>query len=90
MIADAALYYQTSMGAQFALLGIRTIQVGHEIYEDILIRNQLAPSVTSAEGLTCELKALSSDYKQPSQEVIFDGLGICSDWLTRLEDALIN
>lgn len=90
VIADAALYYQTSMGAQFALLGIRTIQVGHEIYEDILIRNQLAPSVTSTEGLTCELKALSSDYKQPSQEVIFDGLGIRSDWLTRLEDALIN
>lgn len=88
VLADAALYYQTSMGAQFALLDIPTIQVGHETYEDILIRNQLAPSVTSSEELTCELRALSQARQMPAQEVIFEGLGIRSDWLKRLEDAL--
>jgi hypothetical protein len=88
VLADAALYYQTSMGAQFALLDIPTIQVGHETYADILIRNQLAPSVTSSEGLTCELRALSQSRQKPSQEVIFEGLGIRNDWLERLKDAL--
>lgn len=88
VIADAALYYQTSMGAQFALLGIPTIQVGHETYEDILIRNQLAASVTTSEGFAREINALSQSKEMPSQEVIFEGLGIRKDWLVLLEEAL--
>lgn len=49
ILADVAFYYQTSMAAQFIFSGIPTVQVGHETYDDILVRNQLAPTVTNSE-----------------------------------------
>lgn len=33
LLADIALYYQTSMSALFALAKIPTVQIGHEVYE---------------------------------------------------------
>ena len=46
VLADAALYWQTSMGPLWALAGIPAIQVGHETFEDILVRNRWAPSIS--------------------------------------------
>ena len=46
LIADSALYYQTSMGPLFALAGIPSIQVGHKVYEDILVKEGLCYVVT--------------------------------------------
>ncbi len=48
-MADAAFYYQTSMGPQFVLAGIPTVQIAHETYQDILVKNKLSPSVTDVE-----------------------------------------
>lgn len=85
VVADAMLYYQTSMGPQFVLAGIPTIQVGHEVYEDILVRNGLCHTATTPEALTVAL----TDLEAPSNETqILDGLGISPDWADRLEAAL--
>lgn len=37
VMAEGALYYQTSMGPLFALAKIPTIQIGHETYNDLLV-----------------------------------------------------
>lgn len=87
-IADRALYYQTSMGPQFVLAGIPTIQVGHETFEDILVRNQLSPSVTDVDQLINVVDGLTHQKKEIPQEVIFEGLGIKSNWLPTLEKAI--
>lgn len=88
VIADAALYYQTSMGPQFALIGIPTIQVAHETYEDILVRNKLAPSVTNGDRFAEEVKSLSEEKEKPSEALIHKSLGIKENWDEVLERAL--
>ncbi len=88
IVADAALYYQTSMGPQFVLAGIPTLQVGHETYHDILVRNHLSPSVTSAEELKPTVIRTLEQFSTPQQKVILEGLGIRSDWLETLKTFL--
>ncbi len=83
-LADGALYYQTSMGPQFVLAGIPTIQIGHETYEDILVKNRLSPSVTSVDQLISVIDDLAHQKREISQKVIYEGLGIKSDWLLTL------
>jgi hypothetical protein len=51
VVADGALYHQTSMNAQFALLeDVVTVQVAHKTFEDSLIRIGF-PSVTTSAQL---------------------------------------
>ncbi len=59
MLADAAFYYQTSMGPQFILGGIPTVQIGQQTYEDILVRNHLVDSAASGEKLVQAIRNLS-------------------------------
>jgi hypothetical protein len=87
-IADGALYYQTSMGPQFVLAGIPTIQVAHETFEDILVRNQLIPSATNLDQFITVINNLTYQQKEISQEIILEGLGIKSNWLSTLEQAI--
>jgi hypothetical protein len=86
IVADAAMYYQTSMGPQFALAGIPTIQVGHETFEDILVKADLCPSVTDGERLLKEINQL--DRVDIDREAIYRGLGIKADWFQRLKAAI--
>jgi hypothetical protein len=76
------------MGPQFVLAGIPTIQVGHETFEDILIRNQLSPSVTDVGQFISVIGGLTHQKKEISREVILKGLGIKTDWLPTLEKAI--
>jgi len=85
ILADAALYYQTSMGPQLILAGIPAIQVGHETYRDILVRNCLARSVTNKEDF---VKAVTSFEKPPNRDKLLEDLGVCSDWALRLRSAI--
>jgi hypothetical protein len=85
ILADAAFYYQTSMGPQFVLGGIPAIQIGHETYEDILVRNHLAPSVTTAEGFIQAIDNLDKKSQTPQKDLL-NSLGISQDWLQALED----
>lgn len=88
VLADGALYYQTSMGPQFVLAGIPTTQIGHETYEDVLIKNHLAHSVTQVD----QFIHMSNRCKYPPQampqEDIMEHLGIRPDWLHRLHTAI--
>ena len=87
-IADGALYYQTSMGPQFVLAGIPTIQVGHETFEDILVRNQLCSSVTNVDQFISVMEGLTHQKKEIPRGVILEGLGIKANWLQTLEEAI--
>ncbi len=87
VLADAAFYYQTSMGPQFVLEGIPTVQIGHETYEDILVRNHLAPTVTNAEGFAQVIGTLEKMNKMPQQDLL-SSLGIKEDWPKVLENVI--
>lgn len=80
-LADAAFYYQTSMGPLFSLCGILPIQIGHETYEDVLVRNKLCQSITNKEQF---LKVLDSDLQgaltSEKEREIKESLGIRENW----------
>jgi hypothetical protein len=87
VLADAALYYQTSMCLQFILEGIPTIQIGHETYEDILVKNNLASTVTNAREFVRVVKILEEIGIMPQKDLMCS-LGIKQDWANRLEDII--
>lgn len=88
VVADGLLYYQTSMGPQFVLAGIPTIQVGHKIYKDILVTNDLCSTATDANQLVSAISNLQPDKEIETTQTIKKGLGIRSDWADRLEKAI--
>lgn len=88
IIADAAFYYQTSMGPQFILAGIPCIQIGHETYEDVLIRNGLAPSVTNAVDFAKIINSLNVESEKPPKDLVLKGLGIREDWANILDNSI--
>lgn len=91
VVAEGAFYYQTSMGPQFVLAGIPVVQIGHETYEDVLVRNQLCSSVTQPEQLEKVIVDLQKNRKKEfDQKVILDGLGIKQNWLNLLQNLIVN
>ena len=75
------------MAPQFALAGIPAIQVGHDTYPDILIRNNLAPSVSHKEKF---LEAVKACAKPPTTNgKLLADLGISPHWLAHLKSALV-
>lgn len=89
VVADGMLYYQTSMGPQFVLAGIPTIQVGHNTYEDILVKKGLCSVARNVNGLLNALTHLQRDGKlNQTMRAIRQGLGINSDWADRLEHTI--
>jgi hypothetical protein len=90
IVADAILYYQTSMGPQFALAGIPTVQVGHEVYRDILVENQLCAIATDADQFIEAIEQLQRGGQNQSADVgvIQQRLGLQPDWANRLENAI--
>jgi hypothetical protein len=87
VLADGMLYYQTSMGPQFVLAGLPVIQVGHERYEDVLVKNGLCAVATNPREWHKALADLMSK-KAGSAEAVKQGLGLCSDWAERLAVAI--
>lgn len=85
-VADLALYYQTTANAKFMLAGIPTIQVGHETFLDILVKNGCCPSVTTAEQFKEVLK--SNIKMEPDVAKIYQLLGVQPDWRERFVAAL--
>lgn len=88
VLADGALYYQTSMGPQFVLAGIPAVQVGHEKFADILVRNELVPSVTDAGQFISAINGITRQKNEIPRAVILEGLGIKPNWLQTLKEAL--
>lgn len=89
--ADAALYYQTSMGPLLALAGVPLIQVGHTVYEDILVREGLCATVTTPTDLFRAVSAISSlPVTEDRRKSIHRALGIRADWVQRLTSSLMR
>ncbi len=84
VLADGALYYQTSMGPQFVLAGIPTAQIGHETYEDVLIRSKLIDSVTNPQQLLSLLHMFQHNSLKNQNEVIMHALGVNPNWAETL------
>ncbi len=85
VIADGALYYQTSMGPLFALAGIPTIQVGHKTFEDVLVRGKLCSTATTAfdfDKAVAVMKPVDVTEKKKTQ--LYQSLGIKEDWFKNL------
>lgn len=64
------------------------MQIGHEIYEDILVRNGLCPSITQVDQLLGVIENLNKQQGEIPKELIFKGLGIKEDWLQNLKTAI--
>jgi len=89
IMADGALYYQTSMGPLFALSGIPTVQVAHETYPDLLVRAGLTPSVTNAADFVDAVMVINPvPLSEEKKGKIMESLGIKKDWIERLERAI--
>lgn len=84
VLADAILYYQTSAAPQFVLAGIATLQVGHNTFEDLLIKNGVASSLTAPETFAKSLISLEVNSEECSIERVYDALGVRKDWSDRL------
>lgn len=95
IVADAVLYYQTSMSPQFALLEIPTIQVGHEIYQDILVKYNLCYTATNTTELAASLTKMkeknnSFDEIQRHKQLIYEAIGYTPDWPNNLRRIIFN
>lgn len=88
VMADAAFYYQTSMGPQLVLAGIPTIQIGHETYQDILVKNHLIPSVTDFRKFLDVIENLVLVKKEIAREKILESLGTKKNWLQVLKQTI--
>lgn len=87
-IADCALYYQTSMAAQFILAGIPTIQVGHETYEDVLIKNKLISSIISTDSFIETIAKGNYKGNESDLDFLMGHLGIRHDYQIALLEAI--
>lgn len=91
VIADGALYYQTSMGPQFALAGIPMLQVGHNTYEDVMVRSGLCPSVTNREDfMEAIAKMQPAVVTEEQRQSIYKSIGIRADWFEIFKQALLD
>ena len=95
IVADAALYYQTSMAPQFALLGLPTMQVGHEVYEDILVKFKLCYVATDpiefASGLTeMKKKTESSEKIEGRKQLIYNAIGYTPNWSNNIHRFIVE
>lgn len=88
VIADCALYYQTSMAAQFALAGIPTIQIGHDTYEDILVKNKAVLSVITTDTFIETIVKGSYESSQNDLKSLIEYLGIRRDYAAALMEAI--
>lgn len=88
VVADAMLYYQTSMAPGFVLAGIPTIQVGHKPFRDILVKQDLCFVATNTDGLLNSLIRSQEPKESESGQSVRKGLGIETAWADRLERAI--
>ncbi len=94
VVADGVLYYQTSMAPQFALIGLPIIQIGHEIYEDILVKHNLCKTATNSIELLNGLKILKEKshlFNEIQQkQLIYDAIGYRSNWSQNLRNIILD
>ncbi|CAF0839551.1 unnamed protein product [Didymodactylos carnosus] len=95
ILADGAMYYQTSMGPQFALAGIPVMQVGHDIYDDVLVRNRLSYTATDSHEFIAGLRKMQqqntnddNDKLNEQKQLIYQAIGYNPNWSKNLEELI--
>lgn len=92
IIADGILYYQTSAAPQFALLDVPIMQIGHEVYEDILVKYHLCEIAMNSAQFIDGLKVMKEKHDQPDQthqiQLIHHAIGYTSNWLENLRKVI--
>ncbi|CAF1529459.1 unnamed protein product [Adineta steineri] len=83
------------MAPQFVLLGLPTMQIGHEIYHDILVKYNLCyTAINSTElriGLTAmKRKNASIDDIEQHKQLIYNAIGYTSEWSTNLRHIIFS
>ena len=86
--ADLALYYQTSAAATFMLAGVPTAQIGHEPYQDVLVRNHFCPSITDEKQLIELLDHLPPEPSDELRKKVAAEAGLNPAWPEQLAAAL--
>ncbi|HEY2811178.1 MAG TPA: hypothetical protein VGJ00_07320 [Rhabdochlamydiaceae bacterium] len=86
VLAEGALYYQTSMGPLFALAGISLVQVGHKVYEDVLVKGHLCSIATTPSQLVRAIAAIQPKaVSDEDRRALFASLGIKENWYQELK-----
>ena len=85
--ADYTFYYQTSLSPLLILGGVNPIQVGHEVYREVLVDKGLIPVATSTEGLG---SLLGNSMGIVDDEVVFNAIGFDPLWENNLLGLLVK
>lgn len=89
VLSEGALYYQTSMNLEFFAIRLpKIIQVGHEPFKDMLVRNNLCPSVVNSVEFMKALEKIESSQIEKSDAEIAEMVGVNSSWSICLEGAI--
>ncbi len=83
VLADFVLYSQTTTAPKFLLAGIPTAQVSPTRYDDVLVREGLVESISTAEELTRAI-AKRAACDETLKKKAMANLGIAEDWKSRL------
>lgn len=87
ILADEVLYYQTSLIYQTRLAGIPVMQIGHDTFNDRLIKKSLCKSVTTAKSFLKELSPLlNSSFDEETSHQVQEAVGYDKNWKKRLKD----
>ncbi len=82
--ADYTLYYQTSLSPMLVLAGVNPIQVGHVVYNEVLVEKGVIPVAVTVAELGSLLEKSNGIV---SDEVVYDAIGYdreCEANLVRL------
>ncbi len=89
-IADTACYYQTSASSFFPLIDLPAFQIGHEQFDDILIRNDLCPFVGTATELDNFLNTSDNRFSINDLKQVYEILGADPEWKDHLRHIVKN
>jgi hypothetical protein len=71
------------------------MQVGHEVYRDVLVKHNVCYTATNANELAVGLtkmkeKSRSSDDIQQHKQLIYDAIGYTPDWPNNLHRIIFD
>ncbi len=83
------------MAPQFVLLGLPTMQVGHEIYRDVLVKYNLCYTATNTTELAVGFTSMktrnrSENEAQKSKQLIYNAIGYTPDWSNNLHHIILD
>lgn len=88
VLADLAIYHQTSSSLKLLLAGVPMVQVGETPYEDVLVRQELCSKILTSEQFLRELSKEPAVYSKQALDNLYKESGIDLLWKENLITAL--